>query len=103
MSLARRSEACTAAYCQEAVGWHDGRLVYGHSGTCDYESDRHEGYRVVGRADNAISAGLRMMGGRAAGGLDEATAAELDRHRFTADWLVENPLSAPPATTGSGR
>jgi len=94
LSVGRRAlyvpgETFGSLYRQEAVGWHDGRLVYGPSGTCDYESDSHEGYRVVGRADSAINAGLRMMGVRAAGGLDEYAAAELDRHRFTADWLEE--------------
>jgi hypothetical protein len=75
--------------CQEAVGWHGGRLVHGPSGTCAHESDREVGYRVLAAADSAINAGLRMMGVRAAGGLDEYAAAGLDRHRFTADWREE--------------
>ncbi len=75
--------------CEEAVGWHDGRLVHGPSGTCAYESDREEGYLVAAPADSAINAGLRMMGVQAASGLDEYAVAGLDRHRFTADWLEE--------------
>ena len=83
------SETFGSICCQEAVGWHDGQLVSGPSGTCACDRDREEGYRVVGRADSAINAGLRMMGVRAAGGLDEYATAGLDRHRFTADFLEQ--------------
>jgi hypothetical protein len=73
--------------CQKAVGWNDSQLIYGPSGKCDGESDCTDGYRVVHRADSAINVGLRIMGVRAADGLDEYGSAGLDRHRFTADWL----------------
>jgi hypothetical protein len=72
---------------QEAAGWDHGKLVYGPSGTCDLESDREPGYRVVDRRDSAINAGLRMMGVQASPDLDEYAVAGLARHRFTEDWL----------------
>ena len=81
------SETFGGRGCQEAVGWNDSQLIYGPSGTCDGESDRTDGYRVVHRADSAINVGLRIMGVRAADGLDEYGSVGLDRHRFTSDWL----------------
>lgn len=74
---------------QEAAGWDHGRLVYGPSGTCDLESDRGPGYRVVDRGSSAINAGLAMMGVHPSPGLDEYAAAGLARHRFTEDWLTD--------------
>jgi hypothetical protein len=93
LSVTRRvlyvaGETFGSVRCEEAVGWHDRRLVHGHSGTCAYESDREEGYLVAASADSAINAGLRMMGVQAASGLDEYAPAGLDRHRHT-DWLEE--------------
>jgi hypothetical protein len=73
---------------QEAAGWDQGKLAYGPSGTCDLESDRVPGYRVVPPGDSAINVGLRMMGVRASPGLDEYATAGLARHRFTDDWLT---------------
>jgi hypothetical protein len=74
---------------QEAAGWDHGTLVYGPSATCDLESDREPGYRVVPRSDSAINVGLRMMGVQASAGLDEYAATDLARHRFTEDWLTD--------------
>lgn len=74
---------------QEAAGWDHGKLVYGPAGTCDLESDREPGYRVVPRSDRAVNVGLRMMGVRASVGLDEYAAVGLARHRFTEDWLTD--------------
>jgi hypothetical protein len=73
---------------QEAAGWDHGMLAYGPLGTCDLESDREHGYRVVPRRDSAINGGLRMMGVQASPGLDEYATAGLADHRFTDDWLT---------------
>jgi hypothetical protein len=81
---------------QEAAGWDHGKLAYGPSGTCDLESDREPGHRVVPRSDSAINVGLRMMGVQASAGLDEYAAAGLARHRFTEDWL--SPRKSRPGT-----
>jgi hypothetical protein len=56
---------------QEAVGWQDGRLLYGPSGTCDVEADLEPGYHLIPRRDGAINAGLRVLGVRADQGRDE--------------------------------
>jgi hypothetical protein len=57
--------------CQETIGWHDGQQVYVPAGTCNRETDREDGYDVVGRSDSAINVGLRLMAVTAARGLDE--------------------------------
>jgi hypothetical protein len=80
---------------QEAAGWDHGQLAYGPSGTCDLESDREPGYRVVPRRDSAINAGLRMMGVQASPGLDEYASVGLAKHRFTDDWLTGDLPDAP--------
>jgi hypothetical protein len=51
---------------QEAVGWDEGRLFYGPTGTCDLEADREPGYHVAPYRNSAINGGLRAMGVRAA-------------------------------------
>jgi hypothetical protein len=71
---------------QEAIGWQDGRLWYGPSGTCDIEADLEPGYHLISRFDGAINAGLRRLGVRASGGLDEFETIGLTRHRHTEDW-----------------
>jgi hypothetical protein len=70
---------------QEAVGWCEGRLSYGPTGTCDLEADREPGYQVVARRDSAINGGLRAMGVHAAPGADEYEAIGLTLHRMTDD------------------
>jgi hypothetical protein len=47
---------------QEAVGWYEGRLLYGPARNCDLEADREPGYQVVPPRNSAINAGLRAMG-----------------------------------------
>jgi hypothetical protein len=72
---------------QEAAGWHEGRLFYGPTGTCDLEVDREPGYRVVPLEDGAINRGLRAMGVHADPGVDEYQTIGLTRHRMTDDWI----------------
>jgi hypothetical protein len=72
---------------QEAVGWYQGRLFYGPTGTCELEADREPGYRVVPLADMAINGGLRAMGVQAVPGVDEFETIGLTRHRRTDDWI----------------
>ena len=71
----------------EAIAWRHGRLVYGPSGTCDVEIDWEPGYHLAPRGDDAVNAGLRAIGVRAADGCDEYATAGLTRHRRTDDWL----------------
>jgi hypothetical protein len=78
---------------QEAIGWQDGRLLYGPSGTCDIERDLEPGYHLIPRRDSAINVGLRVLGVRAGQGQDEYQAVGLARHRFTEDWAAE--LASP--------
>src|SRR5258708_4884127 len=47
---------------QEAIGWQDGKLWYGPSGTCDVEADLEPGYHLVWRWDGAVNVGLRGLG-----------------------------------------
>jgi len=82
---------------QEAIGWQDGRLLYGPSGTCDIEADLEPGYHLIPRCDGAVNAGLRVLGIRAAPGQDEYQAAGLDRHRHTEEWAAEPEPPAGPA------
>jgi hypothetical protein len=72
---------------QEAIGWQDGRLWYGPSGTCDLEADPEPGYHLISRFDGAINAGLRALGVRASHGQDEFETVGLTRHRHTEDWI----------------
>ncbi|MCW2936267.1 MAG: hypothetical protein JWM19_7229 [Actinomycetia bacterium] len=74
---------------QEAIGWQDGWLLYGPSGTCDLEPELQPGYHLIPRRDGAINAGLRVLGVRAGLGQDEYQAIGLSRHRFTEDWAAE--------------
>lgn len=78
---------------QEAIGWQDGRLLYGPSGTCDIEADLEPGYHLVSRGDSAINAGLRALGVRAGPGRDEYETIGLTRHRCTEDWIEELPAA----------
>jgi len=73
---------------QEAMGWRDGEVVYGPSGSCDITADLVDGYQVAERADSAISMALRFMGLDAAGSVDEFAAAGLGSRRFADDWLT---------------
>ena len=43
---------------QEAVGWDEGRLFYGPTGTCDLEADREPGYHGAPYRNSAINGGL---------------------------------------------
>ncbi len=54
---------------QEAIGWQDGKLWYGPSGTCDVEADLEPGYHLVWRWDGAVNVGLRGLGVARAAGL----------------------------------
>jgi hypothetical protein len=51
------AETFGGAGTQEAIGWQDGRLLYGPSGTCDIEADLEPGYHLVPRCDGAVNAG----------------------------------------------
>lgn len=73
----------------EAIGWQDGRLLYGPSRTCDREADLEPGYHLAARRDSAINAGLRALGVRAGPGHDEYEGIGLARRRFTEDWIDE--------------
>jgi len=72
---------------QEAIGWQEGRLIYGPSGTCDFEADLDPGYRLVFRSDSAINAGLRVLGVHTSPGKDEYETIGLTRHRYTEGWI----------------
>ena len=74
---------------QEAIGWQEGRMMYGPSGTCDIEADLEPGYRLVPRSDSAINAGLRLLGAHASPGQDEYETIGLTRHRCTEDWISD--------------
>jgi hypothetical protein len=74
---------------QEAIGWQDGRLWYGPSGTCDLEADLEPGYHLISRFDGAINAGLRRLGVKAGNGLDEFETIGLTQHRHTEDWTKQ--------------
>jgi hypothetical protein len=74
---------------QEAIGWQDGRLWYGPSGTCDIEADLEPGYHLISRIDGAINAGLRALGVRTSDGRDEFETIGLTRHRHTEDWIQQ--------------
>lgn len=92
MSAGRRAlyifgETAGGPGTQEAIGWQDGQLCYGPSGTCDIEIDLEPGYHLVPRPDSAINTGLRAMGVLAAGDQDEYQTVGLTRHRMTQDWL----------------
>jgi hypothetical protein len=90
-------ETFGGAGIQEAIGWQDGRLLYGPSGTCDLESGLEHGYHLIPRRDGAINAGLRVLGVRASQGQDEYQAIGLARRRHTEDWAAE---LLPPAGAG---
>jgi len=64
-----------------------GKLLYGPSGTCDIAADFEPGYHLA-PGDNAVNAGLRATGMRAADGSDEYETARLSRHRMIGDWLT---------------
>jgi hypothetical protein len=72
---------------QEAVGWYEGRLFYGPTGTCDLEADREPGYQVAPHRDSAVNGGLRAMGVPAAPGIDEYETIGLTRYRMIDDWI----------------
>jgi hypothetical protein len=74
---------------QEAIGWQDGRLWYGPSGTCDIEADLEPGYHLISRFDGAINAGLRALGVKASNSQDEFETIGLTRHRRTEDWIEQ--------------
>jgi hypothetical protein len=82
------SETFAGPGTREAIAWHNGRLLYGPSGTCDIETDFEPGYHLTAPSDNAVNAGLRAIGIRAADGSDEYDTAGLGRHRMTEDWLA---------------
>jgi hypothetical protein len=79
---------------QEAIGWQDGVLLYGPSGTCDIEADLEPGYHLVSRGESAINVGLRALGVRAGPGQDEYETIGLTRHRYTEDWIGELPAGS---------
>jgi hypothetical protein len=81
------SETVGGPGTKEAIAWHSGRLLYGPSGTCDIEADLELGYHLA-PFDNAVNAGLRAIGVRAAYGSDEYETAGLGRHRMTEEWLT---------------
>lgn len=89
------AETFGGAGIQEAIGWRDGRLLYGPSGTCDIEADLEPGYHLIPRCDGAVNAGLRVLGVRVSPGQDEYQAIGLARHRHTEEWAAE---LAPPAS-----
>ena len=80
------SETAGGPGTTEAIAWHSGKLLYGPSGTCDIEADFEPGYHLA-PFDNAVNAGLRAIGVRAADGSDEYDTAGLGRHRMTEEWL----------------
>ncbi len=81
------SETAGGPGTREAIAWHSGKLLYGPAGTCDIEADFEPGYHLA-PFDNAVNAGLRAIGVRAADGSDEYETAGLGRHRMTDDWLT---------------
>ena len=81
------SETAGGPGTKEAIAWCRGRLIYGPSGTCDIEEDFEPGYHLA-PYDNAVNAGLRAMGVRAAVGTDEYETVGLTRHRMAEDWLA---------------
>jgi hypothetical protein len=80
------SETAGGPGTREAIAWHEGKLLYGPSGTCDIEADFEPGYHLAPH-DNAVNAGLRAIGVNAALGRDEYEAVGLNKHRMTEDWL----------------
>jgi hypothetical protein len=96
------AETFGGAGTQEAIGWQDGRLLYGPSGTCDIEADLEPGYHLISRCDGAVNAGLRVLGVRAVPGQDEYQAVGLARCRHTEEWVVEVAPPAGPAGLPAG-
>jgi hypothetical protein len=72
---------------QEAIGWYQGRLFYGPTGTCDLEADREPGYQIAPPRDSAINGGLRAMGVQAPPGVGEYETIGLTRYRMIDDWI----------------
>jgi hypothetical protein len=72
---------------QEAVGWCEGRLFYGPTGTCDLEADLEPDYQVARDRGSAINDGLRVMGVEATPGVDKYETIGLTRHQMTGDWI----------------
>jgi hypothetical protein len=80
------SETAAGARTKEAIAWHEGRLLYSPSGTCDIEADFEPGYHLA-PFDSAVNAGLRAIGVRTSEGHDDYENIGLTRHRMTDDWL----------------
>jgi len=80
------SETSAGPGISEALAWHEGKLLYGPSGTCDLEIDFEPGYHLAPH-DSAVNAGLRAIGVKATDDRDEYAVVGLTRHRMTDDWL----------------
>jgi hypothetical protein len=79
-------ETFGGAGTQEAIAWHEGRLLYGPSGTCDIGAELEPGYHLAA-GDDAVNAGLRAIGVQRKNGRDEYATVGLEKHRRTEDWL----------------
>ena len=74
------------------LGWLSGKIALGPLFTCNHPGEaQHEGYLVVPPQDRSamgVNVALRFIGVSRGDAYDEFAAVDLDRYRWTDEWVV---------------